>query len=81
MASAFYDVGRYACKVTSQALGEAKTGTPQFVLQFTVLGKVDPSDPTRYLPAPAQYQRTHCHCLGGLKPSPSGDGFSERAAD
>ena len=23
----------------------------------------------------------HCHSLGGLKPSPSGDGFSTRAAD
>jgi len=23
----------------------------------------------------------HCHSLGGLKPSPLGDGFSRRAAD
>jgi hypothetical protein len=63
MAKPFYEVGRYACKVTSQALGEAKTGTPQFVLQFTVLGKVDPSDPTRYLPAAAQYERTHFRAI------------------
>ncbi len=63
MAKPFYEVGRYACKVTSQALGEAKTGTPQFVLQFTVLGKVDPSDPTRYIPAAAQYERTHFRAI------------------
>ena len=63
MAKPLYEVGRYACKVTSQALGEAKTGTPQFVLQFTVLGKVDPSDPTRYIPAAAQYERTHFRAI------------------
>lgn len=63
MSVPFYEVGRYACKVTNQALGEAKTGTPQFVLQFTVLGKVDPSDPTRFIPAQAQYERTHFRAI------------------
>lgn len=58
MSAPFYEVGRYACKVTKQALGEAKTGTPQFIMQFMVLGKVDPDDPSRFIPAPAQYERT-----------------------
>lgn len=59
MAAPFYEPGRYACKVTAQALGEAKTGNPQFVLQFMVMGKVDPDDPSKFIPAPAQYERTH----------------------
>jgi hypothetical protein len=63
MAAPYYDVGRYACKVTNQALGEARTGTPQFILQFTVLGKVDPSDPSRYLPGTMQYERTHYRAI------------------
>jgi hypothetical protein len=58
MRAPFYEQGKYACKVTDQALGEAKTGAPQFVLQFTVLGQVDPADPSRYIPAPAHYTRT-----------------------
>jgi hypothetical protein len=58
MSAPFYEPGRYACKVTEQALGEAKTGNTQFVLRFTVLGKVDPADPSRYIPAAAQYERT-----------------------
>jgi hypothetical protein len=63
MSGPFYEIGRYACKVTNQALGEAKTGTPQFILQFTVMGKVDPSDPSRYIPGAAQYERTHYRAI------------------
>ena len=59
MSAPFYAVGRYACKITEQALGEAKTGNPQFVLRFKVLGLVDPDDPSKYIPAAAQYERTH----------------------
>jgi hypothetical protein len=39
--SVFYSVGRYICEIKSQALGEAGTGTPQFILRFTVMGEVD----------------------------------------
>ncbi len=59
MAAPFYAVGRYACKVVDQALGEAGTGNPQFVLRFQVLGLVDPADPSRYIAAGQQYERTH----------------------
>lgn len=59
MPGPFYAAGRYACKVTDQALGEAGTGNPQFVLRFLVLGLVDPADPSKYLPATQQFERTH----------------------
>jgi hypothetical protein len=55
----FYAVGKYACKVVEQALGESSTGKPQFLLRFTVIGQVDPADPSQLVPVPAQYQRTH----------------------
>lgn len=55
----FYPVGRYACKVISQALGEAGTGNPQFALRFQVMGLVDPADPTRFIPGQQQYERTY----------------------
>jgi len=61
--SAFYSVGRYACKITEQAMGEAKTGTPQFVLRFKVMGQVDPEDPSKYIPAEQQYERTHYRAI------------------
>ena len=38
--STYYSVGRYACRINSQALGQAQTGTPQFILRFTVLAQV-----------------------------------------
>jgi hypothetical protein len=59
MSSPFYEVGRYACKVIDQALGEAGTGNPQFVLRFQVMGLVDPADPSAFIPARGQYERTH----------------------
>jgi hypothetical protein len=59
MAKPYYPVGRYACKVVGQALRESSTGNPQFVLRFTVKGRVDPADPSRFIPMPAQYERTH----------------------
>lgn len=59
MSAPFYEVGRYACKVIDQALGEAGTGNPQFVLRFQVQGLVDPADPAAFIPARGQYERTH----------------------
>lgn len=56
--SPFYQSGRYACKITDQAMGEAGTGNPQFVLRFKVMGLVDPADPTRFIPAQQQFERT-----------------------
>lgn len=56
----YYAVGRYACKVTAQGLGETKsTGNPQFVLGFQVLGLVDPTDPDKCIPSDQQYERAH----------------------
>jgi hypothetical protein len=57
--SVFYAPGKYACQITNQALGETtSTKKPQFVLQFKVLGLVDPANPANYIPATAQYDRT-----------------------
>ncbi len=63
MSAPFYAVGRYACKVTDQALGETSTGKPQFVLRFQVLGLVDPKDPSRYIAGAQQYERTHYRAI------------------
>lgn len=42
----YYDQGKYWVKICGQALGQSKNkGTPEFALQFTVLGKVNPNDP------------------------------------
>lgn len=35
----------YWGKVTSNKMGKAKTGTPQFILQFEIVGKMDPTNP------------------------------------
>ena len=59
MANPYYAVGRYVCKVVEQGLGESSTGNPQFVLRFIVLKRVDPADPSRMIPVPAQYKRTY----------------------
>lgn len=61
--SPYYAVGRYACKVTAQALGETSTGNPQFVLRFQVLGLVDPADPGKYIAAGQQFERTHYRAI------------------
>jgi hypothetical protein len=54
--STYYEVGKYACRITSQAMGEAKTGTPQFILRFTVLARVyDDGEMER---VNRQYERT-----------------------
>src|ERR1017187_4588570 len=58
MPKPFYEVGRYACKVVDQGLGKTGTGKPQFALRFQVLGLVDSTDPSKYIPATAQYERT-----------------------
>jgi hypothetical protein len=50
--SAFYDEGFYQCRVTQQAMTKATTGTPQFVLRFTVLESSDGN------PVPRQYERS-----------------------
>lgn len=53
----FYEQGNYVGEVVQQALGEASTGTPQFVLRVKVLGKPDPGDPSSFVPV-QQYERT-----------------------
>lgn len=40
MAAPFYEKGVYRCEVVSQAMGEASTGTPQFVLRFKVQARI-----------------------------------------
>jgi len=40
-----YDIGRYEVEITGQGFQKASTGTLQLVLQFKVVGKIDPSDP------------------------------------
>jgi hypothetical protein len=55
----YYDEGRYLVEVTDQGFSEAKTGTPQFVLRFKVLGTPDPDgDPQGFEPDSMQYERT-----------------------
>lgn len=53
-----YQKGRYVCEILNQALGVAKTGTPQLAIQFKVLGTPDPKDPGSYEIDPYQYERT-----------------------
>jgi hypothetical protein len=36
---------RYWGKITSNKMGKAKTGTAQFILQFEIVGKINPADP------------------------------------
>jgi hypothetical protein len=55
--SPFYQPGQYVAEVTQQALGEAGTGTPQFVLRVKILGRPDPAEPDSYVPV-QQYERT-----------------------
>lgn len=50
----FYAKGRYRCRIIDQALGKASTGTPQFVLKFTVMGRVSGDA----LEEVTQYERT-----------------------
>lgn len=50
--SIYYAEGRYRCKVIEQGLGEAKTGTPQFVLRVKVL-ETENGEPVK-----TQYERT-----------------------
>ena len=52
MSSPYYDEGYYKCRIVQQAMGKAGTGTPQFVLRFTVLEFSDGS------PVAQQYERT-----------------------
>lgn len=53
-----YEVGRYYGRVTRQAMGEAKTGNPQFVLSFVILGKVNLADPEGELLSCPQGERS-----------------------
>lgn len=50
--------GKYWAKVTNQGLGVTSTGKPQFVLSFTILGKVNPQDPEGALISCEQYERS-----------------------
>jgi hypothetical protein len=53
---AFFDEGRYVVQIVDQALGEAQTGTPQFILKFTVLERVHDDGDTE---AVRNYDRTY----------------------
>lgn len=56
---ASYEPGRYWAKITRQAMGEAGTGTPQFVLTFLIVGKINPVDPKGDLIPCPQFERSH----------------------
>jgi hypothetical protein len=53
---AFFGEGRYTVQISDQALGEAQTGTPQFILKFTVLERVHDDGDTE---AVRNYDRTY----------------------
>src|SRR5215467_6763957 len=53
---AFFNEGRYAVQIIDQALGEAQTGTPQFILKFTVLERIHDDGGTE---AVRNYDRTY----------------------
>lgn len=38
MSEVYYNPGKYICRVTQQGFDTTKSGTPQFVLSFTVIG-------------------------------------------
>ncbi len=56
----FYQMGRYYGRITHQKIGETKKGDPQLILQFVVIGKVNPTDVdgTTMLPVEAEFERT-----------------------
>jgi hypothetical protein len=54
-----YAEGKYVCEILKQGIGETKTGKPQFVLNFKVLGTPDPADPEHYIVVNPQYTRTY----------------------
>lgn len=56
MSSIFYQPGNYVGEVKEQRLGETKTGKPQLVIRFKVLGT--PLDDGEYAPVSVQYDRT-----------------------
>lgn len=54
-----YEQGNYWCKITNQQLGESKEKkTPQWVLTFDVVGKINPADPEGELIGCDQYERS-----------------------
>jgi hypothetical protein len=53
----FYQVGVYVCEVVSQAIGEAGTGTPQFILRVKVIG-VPITGTSEYETVRQSYERT-----------------------
>lgn len=60
----FYDQGRYEAEITDQGFVKAaSSGNTQFVLKFKVLGKIDPADPSKMFPVPAQYERSMYRAL------------------
>ncbi len=54
----FYEQGRYEGEVTDQGFVKARTGNVQFIIRFTVKGRIDPANPDNMFPVPAQYERT-----------------------
>ncbi len=59
MSGPFYEGGRYWGRITEHKLGKAKTGMPQLILKFQVIGMVDPGNPDgNLLAVEQQYERT-----------------------
>ncbi len=55
----YYEGGRYWGRITEHRLGKAKTGTPQLILRFQIMGMIDPGDPDgNLLAVDQQYERT-----------------------
>ncbi len=44
-----YEIGKYECEISGQGFQKAGTGTMQFIIQFQILGKIDPNDPSTLL--------------------------------
>lgn len=59
MMGTFYQPSRYWGKIVDHQMTKAKTGTPQFVITFLVVGRVNPEDPDGdLLGVEQQYERS-----------------------
>ena len=58
MPAPHFQIGRYWGKLTNQQFGKAKSGNPQIVFSFLLVGMVDPKDPEGDLLACTQYERS-----------------------
>lgn len=56
--STTFSPGQYLGRLKRQKLGETKTGKPQIVLSFDILGPVDETTEAGYVPYDETYERT-----------------------